>query len=150
MRLIKKALILGTWDPGIELLENVLRRAFRNQGVVIEKIHTEAEFRERLNTIRDNPVDLALMHVRFPWTDAGENPIPPPTDVVEQGYFRRAGFRCERLLHEILPDIPIVIHSDLDESEFQQEITQLTANSYYAETSYDDEMTDKIREVVNS
>ncbi len=85
------------------------------------------------------------MNVRFPWTTVNRNMHSPPDDVVEQGYYRRAGFRCRELLYVAAPDIPVIIHSGLDADELADEVEKLPANAKYLMT-YDG----GLRRMVNS
>lgn len=138
-----KVLFVGWVDRLVrETLENILGNAF--DDLKIERIRCELMFRERLSTIKTNPVDLVFMEVKFPWTTI-ERLEKPPQDVVSQNYHIRAGFRCEKLLHKVAPEQPMILHSVGSAEEYKDEIAELPKTTKFIEDTYHNGMSSTIR-----
>jgi len=96
----------------------VLRKEFPD--IRVDIIKTEQEFRQRLEEILAAPPDLVIMDVMIRWTKPSPKFDPPPSDVTEGGRFR-AGLRCERLLAERNPEIPVILYSVLGTDDFRKD-----------------------------
>ena len=99
----------------------------------VEECSTEKQFRESVSTLASNPPALVIISVRLRWTDPHPDLKPAPEDVIAQGYYRRAGFRCRELLQKENPDIPVVIFSEQAGFYVRDELSKLPVNAYYFE-----------------
>jgi CheY-like chemotaxis protein len=104
-----------------ELIKRALEGEFGKSTVEIKRICTEAAFRAQIpQIVEDNP-DCVLLDVMVRWTDVSRDMPAAPEEVKEEGNFR-AGLRCERLLHEVAPDLPTILYTVLDRKDLGEEI----------------------------
>ena len=99
-----------------EMVLPVLRKEF--PGVAVTLVKTEHQFRQRLNEIVASRPDLAIFDMMVRWSKPSPNPPPTPRDVHEGGS-HRAGLRCERLLSDHLPGIPVIFFTILEQADLK-------------------------------
>jgi hypothetical protein len=129
---VPSATLRGLWD----LFEKEAQKRLR--GFSFEVLTTEEMFRKRLNLFAEDPFDLGIFGVFIAFAEPRRfPPIVVPDEVKEQGYHRRAGFRCAKLLTAVSPTALAIIYDDFFESELQQEIDSLPPNVRYLRQSGD-------------
>src|SRR5207249_2521937 len=116
-------LLLENDDLQVEQIEEDIKARF-GLDVTVERIATEYEFRQWLNSVGLSNPDIAILDVMVPWTDPA--PVIPerPGEVLEQGHYR-AGLRCANLLAQKAPRIPIILYTVLETSDLARELPSL-------------------------
>ncbi|MFM9961456.1 MAG: hypothetical protein ACKV2Q_09535 [Planctomycetaceae bacterium] len=99
-------------------------------GVAVDCISTELEFRERLDEIVEHPPDVVIIDVMIRWTDPGPNMQRPPEKMAYDGPYR-AGLRCQELLAERLPEIPVIFYTVLEQIDLDDELSTMRENVVY-------------------
>lgn len=95
-----------------QLQVETLEHRFPELSGCAEIVLTEKDFRERFQSEEAFDVDFFILDIMVQWADASE-PILPPAEEVEGGYFR-AGIRCLELIRKWKPAMPVVVHSALN------------------------------------
>ena len=95
----------------------------------IDMVCTEQEFRENFLKITLAQYDLIILDVMIRWVEPSPEPKPIDDDVLADGYFR-AGIRCLKKLRTVdaTKEIPVVIHSNLDDKEIRDEMNRQHLN----------------------
>jgi DNA-binding NarL/FixJ family response regulator len=105
-----------------------LKASFRDAKV--HPITTESEFRLRIDEIVRNRPTVVIMDVMIRWTNPTEDITKPPKEV--DGPWR-AGIRCQKLLHNKSPEIPVIFFSVLDKDDLRGEIEPAGAKVLHLE-----------------
>ena len=98
-------------------------------GAQVDIVSTEQEFREKFLEIRRAQYDLIILDVMIRWVEPSPDSKPIDDDVLADGYFR-AGIRCLKKLRtdDATKEIPVVIHSNLDDKEIREEMNRRHLN----------------------
>jgi CheY-like chemotaxis protein len=114
-------LLLEDSSMQAELIHSGLAEAFRS--ATITTLGSEAEFRQYLPQLLAAPPDIGVFDVMVRSTDPSPDMLPPPIDVVRDGYFR-AGLRCQRILQcdDRTKNIPIVLFTVLESIDLEHEL----------------------------
>ena len=106
--------------------------AERFSGLVVEKIKTELEFRERISRIISNLPDIILMDIMMRWTDPSPDVELAPEEIRAEGFFR-AGLRCVKLLKSDprADKLPIILYTILEGSDIELEQSKLPTNVHH-------------------
>ena len=93
------------------------------QGMVVECIYTEYEFRRRIHSLTASPPSAFVLDVIVDWTEPGVD-VCAPIEVVKDGPFY-AGVRCYSLLSADprTEAIPVVFYSGCRRSDLDGMIT---------------------------
>ena len=75
-------------------LASVIQKKF---GVAVDRIATELEFQQKLPEIQDGFYAVALVDMMLRWTDPSPDMVPPPQEVINEGFFY-GGLRCRKAL----------------------------------------------------
>ena len=91
----------------------------------IERIATELEFIEKLESLATEKPDVILLDIMLRWTDPHPDMTLPPPHIAEASFFR-AGVRCEQRLaaDSRTRNIPVIVYSILDKKDFDGEISE--------------------------
>lgn len=86
-------------------------------------VGNERAFREQLDAFESDPPDAFVIDVMLAWDYPRSDPLPPPPDVAQNGFFR-AGLRCAQLLdgRPSLKSVPRVFYTALDKADIESEI----------------------------
>lgn len=114
----------------------------------IERIATELEFREKFEVIACDPPDVIILDLMIPWTSKNRWVEPPP-EIAEAGFYL-AGARCEKMMasDDRTQNVPIIIHSIIDEEEIQNFISPRPQINYW-EKDFRSGLGDLIKRIVS-
>ena len=130
-----------------EYVKDILENEFTTRGIIIKRVATELEFREKVHEIATCPPTLVLIDIMLRWCDARPDFEEPPLDV-KQGGCERAGIRCQKLLFRMKPDVHVVFYTVLEPSDMKSEFPQMPRNVVYINKGADiQDLIDKIREI---
>lgn len=99
-----------------DVLLECLKVAFPSVTTVL--CQTESEFYAMEDSLRVDPPALIISDMMVRWQDAHEDMLPPPQDVVKDGYYT-AGVRIQRRLagHSRTSSVPVIIYTVLERKD---------------------------------
>jgi DNA-binding NarL/FixJ family response regulator len=105
-----------------ETITQQLQKAFPDS--TIDLISTEAEFHSSVDRIVKERPDVVILDVMVRWTDPSPDRPVMPKEVADNGHYR-AGLRCQYLLAERDPTIPVILYTILEEQDLEKELSHL-------------------------
>ena len=136
--MMKKMYFLIVEDDKLQFsfIKNGIKQGRYFKDSRIERIATESEFIEKLESIATEKPDVILLDIMLRWTDPTPDMTLPPPDIAEEGFFR-AGVRCEqRLANDMRTrNIPVIVYSILEKQDFEGEIRE-RAEVHYLEKDF--------------
>ena len=111
-----------------------IKAAIREQfpTAVVQTIRTESAFMKALNTFVQRP-DIFLIDIMLRWTDPSPDITMPPPNCS----FLDAGFRCAEELQKVMPGVPTVLYTVLDNQDIQARRKKLARDVRYVRKSSD-------------
>lgn len=104
-------------------IKNAIKQGRHFSNSRVERIATESEFIDKLDSIATDRPDVILLDIMLRWTDPSPQMTLPPPEIAEQGFFR-AGVRCEQRLaaDPRTRNIPVIVYSILEKKDFEGQI----------------------------
>lgn len=130
--------------PAIILVEDD-RMTLKELGTEVEaafpqfELYTysnERSFRGALPELHHANPQLFLIDVMLRWDDPRPDPVSPPSDAAQEGFFR-AGIRLARLIHHTpeLATTPVILFSALDKLDVESDVTRFADGSVHSVVS---------------